>query len=100
MSNYNKDMTVREVFEKAFGPIPEGATCHMGCDISHPAKPVVPVYMCEVMGAMYTYGHGWVPAYDVEVVPIDISDHYPENYFEVLCGLPQLMLYMAVNECP
>jgi hypothetical protein len=24
-------MTVKQAFEKAFGPIPEGATCHIGC---------------------------------------------------------------------
>lgn len=25
-------MTVREAFEKAYGPMPEGATCHIGAD--------------------------------------------------------------------
>jgi hypothetical protein len=37
-------MTVKQAFEKAFGPIPEGATCHIGYSTTSDAIVITPIY--------------------------------------------------------
>lgn len=40
-------MTVREAFSKAYGPVPEGATCHAGIDIPYEGTAVRAIYAHE-----------------------------------------------------
>lgn len=37
-------MTVREAFEKAYGPVPEGATCHVANGYPYEGAAIVPTY--------------------------------------------------------
>lgn len=40
----NKEMTVREAFELAYGPIPKGATCHALCGVPYEGCSIQPCY--------------------------------------------------------
>lgn len=53
-------MTVREAFEKAYGPIPEGATCHIGWATSAVGCYFGPVVSSDERGLeSYIMDYGW-----------------------------------------
>lgn len=72
-------MTVREAFERAFGPIPEGATCHIG--YSPPMETyVLPVFaMGDKIFAKFPFWKSWGDVEGQLIAP-DISNRLAESF--------------------
>ena len=67
-------MTVREAFEKAYGPVPEGATCHVADLFPYEGSEIRPVFALE--GKVYHASYGvWEACFaGAEEVGPDIGD--------------------------
>lgn len=79
-------MTVKEAFCKAFGEVPEGATCHIGCDYGYDGYRII-VY--EIHGLLYYHQYkcpgypdgGWMIEEEAHGAHgPDISDRPAESF--------------------
>lgn len=65
-------MTVREAFSKAFGPVPDGATCHLGHDNGSARGHYAVIASADALGTTTTYKFAsgrWVcPSLGVPVI--------------------------------
>jgi hypothetical protein len=78
---------VREVFERAYGPIPEGATCHVGYPDGHKGGTVRPTYQSPegeaYAGCADPHKARWYWAYSEGIYGGDISDQPAEAFSPV-----------------
>lgn len=74
-------MTVREAFSQAFGPVPEGATCHVGWGTSAVGTYLMPTYHRQHANEIASWTPlGWLDGGASYSVGPDISDRHAEAF--------------------